>query len=149
MGRRMRVLATLTVAVLLLASIPGMALAGSQNGSLTSCHDDGFWKSHPEAWPVSTVTVGSVTYTKAEAIAILKTRAKGDMTYVMWREVLCAQLNIAAVPNAPYLSPHAFDLPREFLANNPLGSGVTRSSTTWSNYSAAADLLHTFNNWRR
>ena len=24
----------------------------------------GFWKNHPEAWPVSSVTVGGVTYTK-------------------------------------------------------------------------------------
>jgi len=29
----------------------------------------GYWKNHPEAWPVSSITVGGLTYTKAQAIA--------------------------------------------------------------------------------
>jgi hypothetical protein len=31
----------------------------------------GYWKNHPDAWPVSSITVGGVAYTKAQAIAWL------------------------------------------------------------------------------
>src|SRR5262249_27465523 len=31
----------------------------------------GYWKNHPDAWPVSSITVGGVTYTKDQAISWL------------------------------------------------------------------------------
>src|SRR5262249_10607435 len=33
----------------------------------------GFWLSHPDAWPVSSLTLGTVTYTQAQLLAILST----------------------------------------------------------------------------
>jgi len=148
MGRWWRAIGVLAVVVILFASAPGLALAKTPGGTSTACHDDGFWKAHPDAWPVETVYVGGAAYTKTEAISILRTPTKGDMTYVMWREVLSAQLNLAAVPTAPYLSPHALIEPLEFLTHYPLGSGVAASSETWAYYSAAAARLDSFNNWR-
>ena len=38
----------------------------------------GYWKNHPEAWPVADITVGGVTYTKAEAIAWLEEGRQGQ-----------------------------------------------------------------------
>ena len=40
----------------------------------------GYWKNHPEAWPVATITVGGVTYTKAQAIAWLGKVGKDKTT---------------------------------------------------------------------
>jgi hypothetical protein len=38
----------------------------------------GYWKNHPEAWPVQTVTVGGVSYTKAQAIVARRGRQGQD-----------------------------------------------------------------------
>ena len=38
----------------------------------------GYWKNHPDAWPVDELEVGGVLLTKEEAITILQTAVKGD-----------------------------------------------------------------------
>jgi len=53
----------------------------------------GYWKNHPEAWPVQTITIGGVTYAKAEAIDIMG-MPDGDKTYTMFRALVCAKLNV-------------------------------------------------------
>ena len=53
----------------------------------------GYWKNHPEAWPVESITVGGVTYTKAEAIAWLKKVGK-DKTTTMFSSLVPAMLNV-------------------------------------------------------
>ena len=54
----------------------------------------GYWKNHPEAWPVDEITIGGVTYTKVEAIAIMNTPEKGDKTYTMFSALVAATLNV-------------------------------------------------------
>ena len=55
----------------------------------------GYWKSHPEAWPVSSITVGGVTYTYWEALDILKNvgRAGKDKAVTMFSSLVPAMLN--------------------------------------------------------
>jgi len=55
----------------------------------------GFWKNHPDAWPVEEITVGGVTYTKAEAIRNLKKPVRNDKTYSMYAALVPAMLNVA------------------------------------------------------
>jgi hypothetical protein len=45
----------------------------------------GYWKKHPEAWPVQNITVGGVTYTKAQAIAWLGKVGKDKTTTMFSR----------------------------------------------------------------
>lgn len=33
----------------------------------------GYWKNHPEAWPVSSLKLGTVSYTKTQLLQILNT----------------------------------------------------------------------------
>lgn len=54
----------------------------------------GYWKNHPETWPVEEITIGGVTYTKAEAIAILETQPRGDATYILAHQLIPAKLNV-------------------------------------------------------
>ena len=49
----------------------------------------GYWKNHAEAWPVTGITVGGVTYTKAEAIALLGKVGK-DKTTTMFSSLVPA-----------------------------------------------------------
>ncbi len=55
----------------------------------------GYWKNHPDAWPVDEITIGGVTYTKEEAIAIMKAKkVDGDKTYDMFNHLCFAMLNV-------------------------------------------------------
>ena len=81
-------------------STDNSALSGQGSGS--SAQDDdctltqGYWKNHPDAWPVSSLKLGSVTYTKVELIAILKTPVKGNGLIQFAHQLIAAKLNIAA-----------------------------------------------------
>ncbi|MBN1762762.1 MAG: hypothetical protein JW878_06780 [Methanomicrobia archaeon] len=54
----------------------------------------GYWKNHPEAWPVDTITIGGKTYTKAQAIALMSSPEERDKTYTMFRALVAAKLNV-------------------------------------------------------
>jgi cysteine-rich repeat protein len=56
----------------------------------------GYWKNHPDAWPVGSLTLGSRTYTKAELLVILKTPVKGNGLIMLAHQLIAAKLNIAA-----------------------------------------------------
>lgn len=55
----------------------------------------GYWKNHPEAWPVDEITIGGIVYTDEAVIAIMKTKGtKGDKTYTMFSQLVAAKLNV-------------------------------------------------------
>lgn len=59
----------------------------------------GYWKTHPDAWPVQEVTLGddpAITYTQDQAIEILGMAVKGDKTISMAKQLIGAKLNILA-----------------------------------------------------
>jgi uncharacterized repeat protein (TIGR01451 family) len=84
-------------------------------------YTQGYWKNHPDAWPVEGITIGGVTYTKAEAIAILNTPPDGDATYILAHQLIAARLNIlnGADPDAVATTIVEAD---DWLATHPLGS---------------------------
>lgn len=53
----------------------------------------GYWKNHPEAWPVDSITIGGITYTKEEAIEKMGL-PDGDKRNTMFRSLVCAMLNV-------------------------------------------------------
>jgi hypothetical protein len=55
----------------------------------------GYWKNHPEAWIINSVTIGGVTYSKEEATAILKQANAKDATYMLVAQLIAAKLNLA------------------------------------------------------
>jgi YVTN family beta-propeller protein len=55
----------------------------------------GFWKNHPDTWPVSSLTLGSQTYTQAELLALLNTPPSGDASLILADQLIAAKLNIA------------------------------------------------------
>src|ERR1043165_3879889 len=80
------------------------ALSG-QGGSGGAADDDctltqGYWKNHPDAWPVASLKLGSVTYTKVELIAILKTPVRGNGLIALAHQLIAAKLNIKAGASA-------------------------------------------------
>jgi len=59
----------------------------------------GFWRTHPAAWSVTSLTLGSQTYTQAELLTILTTpvgsSSKADASLILADQLIAAKLNIA------------------------------------------------------
>jgi len=55
----------------------------------------GYWKNHPENWPVTTLTLGTTTYTQAQLISILKQPVKGNGLVSLSHQLIAAKLNVA------------------------------------------------------
>ncbi len=55
----------------------------------------GYWKSHTNLWPVNSLTLGSVTYTKAQLMNILNSSSMGDASLILAKSEIAALLNLA------------------------------------------------------
>ena len=61
----------------------------------TSCTlTQGYWKNHPELWPVDSIVLGGWNITKAQALAVLSTPPRGDATYILAHQLIAAMLNM-------------------------------------------------------
>ena len=90
----------------------------------------GYWKNHPEAWPVSVITVGGVTYTREQAIAWLSASGP-DRTLTMFSSLVPAMLNVM-IGNDESCVASAIAAGDDWMASNgPVGSGVRASSLAW------------------
>ncbi len=72
-----------------------------ENGGQRDCvHSQGYWKEHPEAWPVSNLRLGNVIYTKTQLLAIWHKPAAGNGLISLSHQLMAAKLNIigGAIP---------------------------------------------------
>ncbi|MBN1357211.1 hypothetical protein JW988_00420 [Candidatus Bathyarchaeota archaeon] len=53
----------------------------------------GYWKNHPDDWTVEEVEVGNVTYSKEDAMCILKGANSKDATHMLLAQFIAAKLN--------------------------------------------------------
>lgn len=56
----------------------------------------GFWKTHPAAWPVESLTLGDEFYTKSELLDLLTQSSKGDASLSLAQQLIAAKLNVAS-----------------------------------------------------
>src|SRR5882672_3225227 len=66
-------------------------------GPIINCPlGQGFWKNHSEDWPVTSLVLGSQTYTRDELLDLLPpTKSKGaDATLILARQLIAAKLNM-------------------------------------------------------
>jgi hypothetical protein len=54
-----------------------------------------YWKTHSDAWPVSTLALGSQSYTKTELLALLNADPTGDASIALAQQLIAAKLSIA------------------------------------------------------
>jgi YVTN family beta-propeller protein len=78
----------------------------------------GFWKT--AEWPVETLMMGGVLYTKAQALALLKSNAKGDATRILVHQLIPAKLN--ALSGTDEELQDQIELADAWLVANPVGS---------------------------
>lgn len=82
----------------------------------------GYWKNHPEAWPVASITIGGNTYTKEQAIAYMNGGDK-DKTYTLFRALVSAKLNVL-IENNPGCVGDTMAAADAWMAQYPVGSQI-------------------------
>jgi hypothetical protein len=63
----------------------------------------GYWKNTP-SWPVTTIMLGSQTYTQVEALILLNTPPAGDASLILAHQLIAAKLNLAKGLDASVVS---------------------------------------------
>lgn len=90
----------------------------------------GYWKNHPEAWPVENIVVGGDTYTKAEAISWLDRPGK-DKTITMFSSLVPAMLNVLIGNDGSCVASTIAAADEWMTTYGPVGSGVHAASFAW------------------
>jgi hypothetical protein len=104
----------------------------------------GYWKNHPEAWPVSGVKIGGVDYTKAQVITLLGKVGK-DKSITMFSSLLSAILNQKIGNEDSCVSGTIIDA-QKWMTAHPAGSGVAGSSAAWAEGEPMHMLMDAYNN---
>lgn len=110
----------------------------------------GYWKNHPGAWPVSSITVGGVTYTEAQAIAWLNKTGK-DKRVTMFQSLVSAMLSVDEGNNATCIST-AISQGNAWMALYPLapdgsaGTPVAGGSAAWATGQPIQSTLDAYDN---
>lgn len=109
----------------------------------------GYWKTHAEAWPVATITIGGVTYTRDQAIALMTRSDKQDRTLTMFQSLVSAKLNVA-VGNDFSCVQSTILAADAWMATYPAGSGVAAGGATspWRVGDPLNATLDAYNNGR-
>lgn len=105
----------------------------------------GYWKNHPQAWPVQQITIGGATYTKSQAIALIGTPSRGDKTIDLAKQLIAAKLNLL-IGNNPTCISATISQADTWLIVNPVGSNVKSSSSAWTAGGPLHQRLDDYNN---
>lgn len=105
----------------------------------------GYWKNHPEAWPVESLVVGGVTYSKSEALALMEGGNDRDKSYTMFRHLVATRLNLLIGTEAGCIA-GTVGLADAWLTSYPVGSNVKGSSLAWKNGEPLSVQLDRYNN---
>jgi len=106
----------------------------------------GYWKNHPDAWPVEAITIGGVTYSKADAIGWLKTNNKHDKTITMFRALVAAKLNVLIGNEDSCITGTIAAADAWMAADGPVGSKVRANSDAWQTGEWMYEALDAYNN---
>ncbi|HEX3557099.1 MAG TPA: SdrD B-like domain-containing protein [Thermoanaerobaculia bacterium] len=105
----------------------------------------GYWKTHPEAWPIQSITIGGITYTRDQAIVWLGTPVRGDESIALFHQLVPAELNAIMSNNISCIFP-IIQAADAWMAQHPVGSGVSTSSTIGQQGNALEVQLDSYNN---
>ena len=140
MTKRTLLFAVLALLLLGLAAIPAAATTPPGTGT------PGYWKNHPEAWPVEGICLNwdpyptcadGAWYPKDHAIALMGMPEKGDKTYTLFRATIAAILNMYVGNDTSCLclnegcDQFLISFARSWLVDHPPGSGVLGRDAAW------------------
>ncbi len=120
-------------------------MSASSSGLAQNCtYTQGYWKNHTAAWPVASLTLGTVSYTAAQLLAIFNQPAQGNKLTILAHQLIAAKLNLAqgANPSAIASTISAADALIGSLVVRPIGNGNLPSNPA----TGYANQLDDFNN---
>jgi hypothetical protein len=103
----------------------------------------GYWKNHPNAWPVTSLELGNVTYTKEEALDILATSVNGNGLVALAHQLIATKLNLASGSTGTSVTQAVADA--DALIGNLVVPPVGNGSLTTTQASALTHALDDFN----
>ena len=94
----------------------------------------GFWKNHEEVWPVTSLTLGTVTYNQAQLLSILRTPVAGNGLISLAHQLIAAKLNVAngAAGSSIAGAISSADALIGGLVVPPVGTGTLKTNVTSS-----------------
>jgi hypothetical protein len=105
----------------------------------------GYWQNHPEAWPVPSITIGGVVYSRAAAIALIQQPGK-DRTLTMFSSLASAKLNVLGGNDSSCVA-STIELADAWMATHgPVGSDVRAASFAWKVGEPLHRLMDNYNN---
>lgn len=107
----------------------------------------GYWINHPEAWPVDSISIGGTTYTKSQAIELMKMPVKGDKTLTLFPALVSAKLNFLNGANDSCISA-TITAADAWMAAYSVTSKVLASSDAWKAGEPLYLRLDSYNNGR-
>ena len=108
----------------------------------------GYWKTHPEAWPVEEITIGGVTYSKEDAIALMEMPVAKDKTYTMFDALVAAKLNVVVGSDVSCVAGIISAAEDWMAAYGPVGAGVGAGgkNSPWREGEPFYGILDQYNN---
>jgi hypothetical protein len=108
----------------------------------------GYWKNHPEQWPVNALMLGGRMYPQAQLLLLLDTPPRGDASVILARQLIAAMLNESsgAPPCAAIVDAQAWL--RQNDPGQPLPYGVPTWTTAGSDATRLAGILDAYNQGR-
>ena len=103
----------------------------------------GYWQNH--SWCMQSIQLGCATYTRTQAIAILRSNSSKDKTYTLAQQLIGAKLNIACRNAYSGCVTSAVTAADSWLCAHPVGSGVTANSSAWTQILPTYNLLVNYN----
>jgi hypothetical protein len=132
---------------LLLVMTPVMAhadVATTTPPTVNCTFTQGYWKNHSGNWPVTSLTLGNVTYSREDLIQILNTPVRGNGLIDLAHQLISVKLNVSQGADGSVLGTSIADA--DALIGNlvliPPGNAFLSPSVT----SAMTDKLDKYNN---
>jgi hypothetical protein len=115
-------------------------------GELVGAGTPGYWKNHPEAWPVDEITVGGQTFSRDDAIAQILCGRGGDKTITLAQQLIATKLNLLIGTEPSCIAATVVEADA-FLVMHPVGSGLSGDDEAWTLVGEPIkDMLDKYNN---
>jgi hypothetical protein len=104
----------------------------------------GYWRSHPEAWPVDFIEIGGRIYNKTYAIFLIYESGGGDKTFDLFEQLVAAKLNIIMQNAYECIDPEVTwaDI---WMVDHPINSSVSAGSPEWKEVENAVEAISDYN----
>jgi hypothetical protein len=106
-----------------------------------------YWKNNSKAWPVSTLVLGSQTYSKTELVNLLNSSSSGDASLILAKQLITAKLNILSGTDTTSVSStiahadgllagYTGKLPYKVKTSSALGKAMTTDGSVLDSYNS-------------